>query len=195
MVAATEAEKLIRNHKGDHAHPLVIIGEQKWRSPLPPNKLLSVEFRTEWLAAHIVMPYFHTDPLQLNFAGIANIVSKSYAERLKIMPVLINDRDVTIATAEPFVTDWVAELERVLNLKIKLVLASPLDINHYLPEIYSLAQSVQLANKAKTGQGIGVQNFEQLVEQGKNKNLEDRKSTRLNSSHQKISYAVFCLKK
>src|SRR5574340_1455696 len=25
--------------------------------------------------------------------------------------------------------------------------------------------------------------------------LEDRKSTRLNSSHQKISYAVFCLKK
>src|SRR5690606_39868781 len=27
------------------------------------------------------------------------------------------------------------------------------------------------------------------------KNLEDRKSTRLNSSHVKISYAVFCLKK
>src|SRR5690606_40248525 len=26
-------------------------------------------------------------------------------------------------------------------------------------------------------------------------NLEDRKSTRLNSSHVKISYAVFCLKK
>src|SRR5690606_41910075 len=27
------------------------------------------------------------------------------------------------------------------------------------------------------------------------KNIEDRKSTRLNSSHVKISYAVFCLKK
>src|SRR5690348_17640686 len=27
------------------------------------------------------------------------------------------------------------------------------------------------------------------------KNLEDRKSTRLNSSHPSISYAVFCLKK
>src|SRR5574340_1581061 len=27
------------------------------------------------------------------------------------------------------------------------------------------------------------------------KNDQDRKSTRLNSSHQKISYAVFCLKK
>src|SRR5690606_41307103 len=30
---------------------------------------------------------------------------------------------------------------------------------------------------------------------GKNGSLEDRKSTRLNSSHVKISYAVFCLKK
>jgi general secretion pathway protein E len=172
MVSAGEAEKLARNHKTDHAHPLVVIGEQNWRSPLPPNKLLSIEFLTEWLAAHIGMPYFHIDPLQLNFGGIANIVSKSYAERLKIMPVKVGEGEVTIATAEPFLADWVADLERILNLKIKLVLASPLDINRYLPEIYSLANSVQLASKAKAGQAIGVQNFEQLVELGKNKNLD-----------------------
>src|SRR2546427_5217569 len=30
---------------------------------------------------------------------------------------------------------------------------------------------------------------------GKGKNMRDRKSTRLNSSHSQISYAVFCLKK
>ncbi|OGS92004.1 MAG: type II secretion system protein E [Gallionellales bacterium GWA2_60_18] len=172
MVPATEAERLLRNHKSGHGHPLVVLGEQKWRSALPPNKPLTTEFLTEWLAAHIGMPYFHIDPLQLNFAGIAHVVSKSYAERLKIMPVKVTSGEVTIATAEPFVTDWVVELERVLNLKIRLVLASPLDISHYLPEIYSLADSVALANKAKTGQVIGVQNFEQLVELGKNKNLD-----------------------
>ena len=172
MVLPVEAEKLAKNRKADHSHPLVIIGEQNWRNLLPPGKLLSVEFLTEWLAAHVGMPYFHIDPLKLNFGGIANIVSKSYAERLKIMPVNVSEGEVSIATAEPFITDWVTELERILSLKIKLVLASPLDINHYLPEIYSLANSVQLANKAKTGQVIGVQNFEQLVELGKNKNLD-----------------------
>jgi len=174
MVSAVEAEKLARNRKADHSnlHPLVIIGEQKWRSLLPPAKPLSVEFLTEWLAARIGMPYFHIDPLQLNFGGIANVVSKSYAERLKIMPVEVGEGEVTIATAEPFLTDWVADLERILNLKIRLVLASPLDINHYLPEIYSLANSVQLASKARAGQAIGVQNFEQLIELGKNKNLD-----------------------
>src|SRR5690606_41169978 len=34
-----------------------------------------------------------------------------------------------------------------------------------------------------------------LFEQTMDRKVEDRKSTRLNSSHMKISYAVFCLKK
>jgi general secretion pathway protein E len=174
MVSREESERLSKNHKAGHSnlHPLVVLGEQKWRSLLPPFKLLNVEVLTEWLAARIGIPYFHIDPLQLNFGGITNIVSKSYAERLKIMPVKVGGGEVTIATAEPFLTDWVSELERVLNLKIRLVLASPLDINRYLPEIYSLAHSVQLANKARSGTAVGVQNFEQLIELGKNKNLD-----------------------
>src|SRR5574340_940131 len=40
--------------------------------------------------------------------------------------------------------------------------------------------------------GIGQAEKEQLA---KEMQKADRKSTRLNSSHQKISYAVFCLKK
>ncbi|HET7832846.1 MAG TPA: GspE/PulE family protein [Gallionella sp.] len=174
MVASAEAEKLAISHRADRAkvHPLVVIGEQKWRSLTPPAKLLTTEFLTEWLAARIGMTYFHIDPLQLDFGDIASVVSKSYAERLKIMPVRVDAGEVLIATAEPFMTEWVAELERVLSLKISLVLASPLDINRYLPEIYSLAQSVQAASKARAGLVIGVQNFEQLVELGKNKNLD-----------------------
>jgi general secretion pathway protein E len=172
MLLTADADKLLKRYRGEHLHPLVVIGEQMWRNNLPPNKLLTVEYLTEWLAAHVGMPYIHIDPLQLNFGGIGNILSKSYAERLKIMPVHVGEREVTIATAEPFVTDWVTELERALNLKIRLVLASPQDINHYLPEIYNLAQSVQLASKAKAGAAVGVQNFEQLVELGKNKILD-----------------------
>src|SRR5690606_24534012 len=41
-----------------------------------------------------------------------------------------------------------------------------------------------------------VQSLDILAKQSENKALrKDRKSTRLNSSHVKISYAVFCLKK
>ncbi|MFZ5502563.1 MAG: GspE/PulE family protein [Pseudomonadota bacterium] len=174
VVSSADSERLIKQNLASRIkpHPLVLIGEQNWRSLLPPGKLLSADSLTEWLAARIKMAYFHIDPLKLNFSGIANVVSKSYAERLKIMPVKIAAGEVTIATSEPFLTDWVPDLERVLNLKINLVLANPLDINHYLPEIYNLADSVRFASKEKAGHSFGVQNFEQLVELGKNKNLD-----------------------
>src|SRR5688572_32680533 len=42
---------------------------------------------------------------------------------------------------------------------------------------------------ARTEEGVG------LVEEQNRASHEDRKSTRLNSSHSQISYAVFCLKK
>src|SRR2546427_3768339 len=41
---------------------------------------------------------------------------------------------------------------------------------------------------------VDDQPFEHLVEASKVRSI-DRKSTRLNSSHSQISYAVFCLKK
>jgi len=172
MVLPADAERLAKNRKADRSHPLEVIGGQNWRNLLPPTKPLNVEFLTEWLATRTGMSYLHIDPLELNFSGVGNIVSKSYAERLKIMPVKLSDSEVIIATAEPFINDWVVDLERILNLKIKLVLVNPIEINHYLPEIYNLANSVNLATKSKAGQLSGVQNFEQLVELGKNKNLD-----------------------
>jgi len=174
MVAKEDAEKLYHDRKLDHSnlHPLVVISEQKWKSLKPPRTLLAVEMLTEWLADKVHLPYFHIDPLQLNFGAIAQVVSRAYADRLKIMPVKVTGQEVIIATAEPYQTDWVTELERMLHIRIKLALANPLEINRYLPEVYSMARSVELASEAKAGQIVGVQNFEQLVELGKNKNLD-----------------------
>ena len=174
LVEKTQAEQLYKDRKMDSSnlHPLVILGEQKWKSLLAPNKLLTVEGLTVWLAERIGLDYYHVDPLKLDFGSITQIVSKAYAERLKIMPVKVSSTEAIIATAEPFQTEWVPELERILQLKIKLVLTNPLEINRYLPEIYNLASSLSKAVTAKAGQIVGVQNFEQLVELGKNKNLD-----------------------
>src|SRR5690606_41594257 len=43
--------------------------------------------------------------------------------------------------------------------------------------------------------GMETAFFRFATKEGANPNTVDRKSTRLNSSHVKISYAVFCLKK
>jgi len=173
LVSKEAAEKLFRDRKMEQSglHPLVVVAEQKWKDAAT-GRPMTTEYLTEWLAGHVNLPYFHIDPLQLNFSSISNVISKAYAERLKILPVKANKQEVTIATAEPFLVDWVIDLERALNLQINRVLANPVEINRYLPEVYNLAKSVQMANEAKAGQVIGVQNLEQLVELGKNKNLD-----------------------
>ncbi|HEX5539606.1 MAG TPA: ATPase, T2SS/T4P/T4SS family, partial [Methylophilaceae bacterium] len=174
LIDKPQAERLYKDRKLDSSnlHPLVVIGEQKWKSLTAPHKPLTVESLTIWLAKRAGLDYYHIDPLKLDFGAIAQVISKAYAERLKIMPVKAGVSEVVIATAEPYQVDWVRDLERVLGRRIKLVLANPLDINRHLPEIYNLATSINLANTAKAGQIVGVQNFEQLVELGKNKNLD-----------------------
>jgi len=72
LVPRVDADKLVadrRLHRGDN-HPLVVIADQKWRSAKPPNKLLGLEWLTEWLAKQTGMEYFHIDPLKINFSAI-----------------------------------------------------------------------------------------------------------------------------
>src|SRR5947207_9785362 len=68
----------------------------------------------------------------------------------------------------------------------------------------TLFRSVQAVGKAETEaatnghdehEGYAAESMECDVRADKHQALEDRKSTRLNSSHTVISYAVFCLKK
>jgi general secretion pathway protein E len=174
MVEKSQAEKLYKDRKLDRSnlHPLVVVGEQQWKNLAAENKPLTVESLTVWLAERAGLDYYHVDPLKLDFGSVAQIVSKAYAERLKIMPVKVQGNVATIATAEPFQTEWMPDLERALSMKIKLVVTNPLEINRYLPEIYNLANSINLAGNAKAGQIVGVQNFEQLVELGNSKNLD-----------------------
>jgi len=168
MVPREECERLVserRMHRGG-LHPLVVLADQKWKSAVPPHKQLHIEYLTEWFAGKVGLPYFHVDPLKINFSAVTEIMSSAYAERFKILPVDVNSKEAVIATAEPYLREWEQELARILKLEIKRVFANPLDINRYIVEFYNLARSVKRA--AKTGEGRSeLSNFEQLVELGK----------------------------
>ncbi len=167
VVLKADADKLVadrRLHRGDH-HPLVVVADQKWRSQKPPQKILGLEWLTEWLARQTGMDYFHIDPLKINFSAVTEVMSSHYAARFKILPVEASTREVVIATCEPYIKDWEKELKQMLRLEIRRVIANPLDISRYQVEFYNLAKSVKGA--AKTGeQRSGIGNFEQLVEIG-----------------------------
>lgn len=191
MLEPSQAEKLYKDRKLDSSnlHPIIIIGEQKWKDLRSPHKVMNVDFLSRWLAVQVGLDFYHIDPLKLDFTSAAQMVSKAYAERLKIMPISTKGGEATIATAEPFQTDWIPDLERILGMKIKLVMSNPLEISRYLPEIYNLAHSISSANTAKAGQIVGVQNFEQLIELGKDKNLDANEQHVVNIVDWLLKYA------
>lgn len=168
------AEKLHQDRKRDSSkiHPIIIVAEQKWPDQRQPSQLLTVDSLSRYVADKAKVAYYQIDPLKLDFSTAAQIVSQAYAERLRIMPITVKDGVATIATADPFHQEWLHDLERMLKLRIEVVMVNPLDLQRYLPEVYQLSAAIQSANAAKAGQIVGVQNFEQLIELGKDRQLD-----------------------
>jgi len=135
------------------------------------GKPLDIESLTQWLAGRTGLEYLRIDPLKVDVGKVADTMSAAYAERHRVLPVQVTSSEVVVATSEPFLTDWVAEVERQARRTVRRVLASPVDIHRYTAEFFALAKSVRAAQKA--GGNSGAASFEQLVELGKsNKQLD-----------------------
>ena len=171
IVSADEAQRTVaRCSQAESAqHPLVRLANVSMRRA-SDGKPLDLEALTQWLAAHAGLDYLRIDPLKVDVGKVADAFGPAYAERHKILPVVVTSSEITVATAEPFLTDWVAEVERQSKRSVRRVLANPQEIHRYTAEFYALAKSVREAGKSGSNNGS---NFEQLVELGKsNKQLD-----------------------
>ena len=149
-------------------HPLITIAEQGWQSATKPSYPLSLETLTKWLAEKVNQPYLRIDPLKVDVQKITAVVSQAYASKLKILPIEVTKKDLTIATCEPFIKSWENELSRITELNIKRVIINPRDLERYLIEFYGVSKSILGAVSAKKDEPISlIQNFEQLVQVGK----------------------------
>ncbi len=171
VISAEEAERTVaRCSVAESAqHPLVRLASVSMRR-MSDNKPLDIEMLTQWLAQRAKLDYLRIDPLRVDVGKVADAMSAAYAERHHILPVQVSGAELTVATAEPFITDWIAEVERQARRTVRRVVASPQEIHRYTAEFYALAKSVRSA--AKSGSNNGA-SFEQLVELGKtNKQLD-----------------------
>jgi general secretion pathway protein E len=175
LVTPDAAEKLIalrRSLRASDMHPLILIADQKWKDPRNPKKALTLDALSEWLAGKVGLPYLHIDPFKIDFAAVTKVMSNAYAERFKILPVRVTTAEVVIATCEPYVREWEAELSRIMRLEIKRVIANPQDINGFLVEFYNLAKSVKSATELHGAAVSDITNFEQLVQLGNTGKLD-----------------------
>ena len=149
--AAAEQLKKERRYYRGTLHPLVIVADQKWKNATPPHRPLTLDALAEWLAKRVGMEYVHIDPLKIDFAAVTEVMSSAYATRFRILPVAVNSKEATIATAEPYVRDWERELAPIIKRDIRRVIANPADIERYQVEFYNLAKSIRSANRSAGG--------------------------------------------
>jgi general secretion pathway protein E len=166
VITTEEASRIIaRCAQAQSAqHPLVRLASVSVRRA-SDGRPLDIESITQWLAQRSGLDYLRIDPLKVDVARVADAMSAPYAERHRVLPVQVSAQEVVVATSEPFLTDWVVEVERQMRRPVRRVLASPGEIQRYTAEFFALAKSVRAASKAGAAQ-TGA-SFEQLVELGR----------------------------
>ena len=166
VITAVEADRTIaRCSQAESAQPALVrlaaVGMQR----ASDGQAMDVEELTQHLARRAGLPYLRIDPLRVDAGKVSDTMSATYAERHKVLPVQVTAAQVVVATSEPFIDDWVAEVERQSRRSVRRVVANPAEIKRFTAEFFALAKSVRAA--IKSGGAAGATSFEQLVELGK----------------------------
>jgi len=172
VISVEQAERTVaRCSQAESAqHPLVRLASVAMLRA-SNGRPLDLEELTQYIAGRAGVEYLRIDPLRVDVGKVSETMSAAYAERHRVLPVQITASEVVVATAEPFVTDWISEVERQSRRRVRRVVANPLEIHRYTAEFFALAKSVRAAQKA--GANNNAASFEQLVELGRsNKQLD-----------------------
>ncbi|MFN9478066.1 MAG: GspE/PulE family protein, partial [Betaproteobacteria bacterium] len=167
LMAAADAERILSvSARTTPIHPLALLAAMDLRAPHGAREPLDLERLTRWLAERAGLPYHTIDPLRVEFARVAEVMSSTYATSRSILPLTVSGAEVVVATCEPFIDGWQPEIERITRKAVRRVVANPLDVARYTVEFYKLAQSIKSANRNSASTASLVTNFEQLVELG-----------------------------
>ena len=144
MLSATDLEKCRQYAVAKinaNKHPLKILAECELSDQNRVGKLLTQEDLTQWLAKKLALPYYYFDPLKIDVPTVTALFSKAYASNYNILPIKINDEEILVATAEPYIRAWQQDLAKMHNGKISCVFSNPDEIKRYLDEFYNFSKS------------------------------------------------------
>lgn len=162
LISDVDVDAVLRKPRGKEdaaKHALTFIADQDLENQQLPGKRLNEYFLATWLAEKASLPYADIDPLKVQTAKVTDVMSYAYAKKYRILAIEVLPDKVVVATAEPFMTGWVENLEHALKKKIERVIAEPSDIDRLIIEFYTLAKSIKGAN---TDTALSTQNYGNL---------------------------------
>jgi general secretion pathway protein E len=166
MITATDLARVGKS-PAVKVHPLVFLSEQKLVNPSARGTLLDMDQLLTWLGTRVDQRVYEIDPLKINVTAIAEVMSRAFAERHRILAVEVTADEVVVASGEPYIRSWESNLEHVLRKRVRRVLTDPRAIARHTAEFYTMAVSVRGARgQDRSDSGAGVTNLEQMLEIG-----------------------------
>jgi len=138
---------------------------------LAPEKTLDLETLTMVLSQQSGQSYYRIDPLKIDVPAVTAVMSYAFTQRHGILAVDVTPTRITVASAEPYLNSWEADLAHTTQKSIQRVVSSPAEIRKFTTEFYSLANSISRASEGTVARK-GVGNLEQLLEVGNIKEPE-----------------------
>jgi general secretion pathway protein E len=149
-------------HATDQVSPAEVICSFNLERP-KNGKLLTEDVVTDCIAKASGLPYFKIDPLKLDLDIMSGHISRAFALKNLIVPVAEEGTTVTVAVADPFITQAIEDLQRGRNITVKRVLSSRSDILKVLGEFFGFRASV-LAAETEMSKGTELSNLEQYFQ-------------------------------
>ncbi|NHC04807.1 type II/IV secretion system protein [Acinetobacter sp. 187] len=146
-------------------HPLQWIAHFNLSDQQQPEKRLTLTSLCQWLAQTTKIPLYVMDPLKADVAALTSVMSQEFAVKNKILAVEVQADQILIGTDQPYISDWVQNLQQSLSpKKIVKVLLSPDQLQRYLVEYYQVSRAVNSSQNTTPydNQNKGVEALLQL---------------------------------
>lgn len=175
MISVNEAKRIDVNLSDGnkvYSHPLLGIA-RSLPSHSQTGDHINLEELCEWFADALNLEYFHIDPLKIDIGAVTKVMAPQYAKQNGLLAVRSDADSVTLAVKNPLDLSWKQNLEGLLRKDIEIVFANPSDIDRYVSEFYTLANSIKRSKVSDEDTGVSIQqNLEQLVDLGRRGQLD-----------------------
>ncbi|WP_300463343.1 GspE/PulE family protein [Desulfobacula sp.] len=128
-----------------------------------PGKIMDEDLIYQTLAKAWKVPYKKIDPLKLELSLVTGTISKSFAAKYLLLPLMVEEGKLIVATPDPFNYEAIKDIEMVSKLKVKTVVSSKSDVEKLINEFFGFRYSISAAEDLFSTKGIDIGNLEQFV--------------------------------
>jgi general secretion pathway protein E len=154
-----------------------------------PLKRIDEDLIYETLAQAWNLPYKKIDPLELELNLVTGTISKSFAAKHLLLPIMIEEGKLIVATPDPFNFEAIKDVEMVSKLKVKIIVSAKSDIEKLINEFYGFRYSISAAEDLFSAKGLDIGNLEQFVSLKSQNDLPSTDQHIVNAVNHLFSYS------